>query len=55
VILPVPSPDLWHLLYRRKALASGTLGEVLLALSKLPPDKRIKVSLRARRLRKDTP
>lgn len=46
MILPIPAPRRWHLVYRGKELHSGDLSAVLLAYYKLPADKRAKAALR---------
>lgn len=46
MILPIPTPRRWHLVYRGKTLHSGDLGAVLGAYYKLPAEKRAKAVLR---------
>lgn len=49
-VQPIPPARTWHLILRRKVLASGDLGVILAAYYKLPEAQRAKAVLRVGRL-----
>jgi hypothetical protein len=51
IVEPIPPARTWHLILRRKVLASGDLGAVLAAYYKLPAEKRARAVLRCGPLR----